>query len=229
MKTVLLAQRDKALREKEQEALAEGGFRVLLAEGAEEALGEYESQGADLVIADLDLPRMGGDALCSRIREQRTGERVYVGLVCAGRRPELGRCGRCDADGVIQAPVDVTELVHKVRRILRVPGRVAPRVLAKVIVRGALKGEYFFCTSRNVSISGILLETERALARGDQITASFFLPDGARVDALGEVVRVAKGEDGKQDYGVRFVRMEPKHLEGLRDFVEKERRRGNFP
>jgi DNA-binding response OmpR family regulator len=213
---------------KAQEALLQkAGYEAIIASSAEGALESYESQGADFLAADLDLPHMGGDGLCSRIREK--DSRVYVCLICSGKKAELRRCGNCGANSYLKEPLAPDELARRVDLILRAKGRRATRVLAKVRVEGYFRSQPFFCTSRDISETGILLETDRTLAKDDLITSTFFIPDAERVEVRGRVVRITKGEDESRCLcGVEFDAMGAGEKSAIREFVERQKREGNF-
>jgi DNA-binding response OmpR family regulator len=224
---VLLALKSAEGMKAQEALLREAGYEVLTASSAEGALESYERQGTDFLAADLDLPRMGGDGLCSRIREK--DKRVYVCLICSGKKAELRRCGNCGANAYMKEPVDPDDLARRVDLILRAKGRRATRVLARVRVEGYFSSEPFFCTSRDISETGILLETDRTLAKGDRITSTFFLPEMERLKVKGCVVRITKGEDeSKCLCGVEFVDAEEGEKSVLREFVERQKREGNF-
>jgi CheY-like chemotaxis protein len=229
MKKVLLAWSPGPVLETLIGLLGGDGLSVFIATTAEEALALHLENNMDLIVADLDLPDMGGDTMCSRIREkEEVFRRVYIALICSGTRAEMGRCGRCGANSFLERPVDPGNLRERICRILESPERRATRVLAKVTVQGVIKNEPFFCSSRNISVTGILLETDRALARGDLISCSFFLPESERVETEARVVRVSRGEESIYLCGAEFVDMGPEQKAAIGAFVEKKRSEGNF-
>jgi DNA-binding response OmpR family regulator len=224
---VLLARESADWMRAQKILLREAGYEVLTASSAEDALKTYERGGADFLAVDLDLPLMGGDGLCSRIREE--DNRVYVCLMCSGKKPELRRCGNCGANSFMKDPVDAEELTRRVDLILKARGRRATRVLARVRVEGYFRSEPFFCTSRDISETGILLETDRTLAKGDRITSTFFLPDTERLEVRGSVVRITKGEDENRCLcGVEFEDMDAGEKSVIQEFVECQKKDGNF-
>lgn len=229
MKKVLLAWSPDIVLEKLMRLLEGVGISVFTAASAEEALALHLEKNMDLIVADLDLTDIGGDTMCSSIREREEDfRRVYVALICSGSRAEMGRCGRCGANSFLERPVDPENLRERICRILESPERRATRVLAKVTVQGLIKNEPFFCSSRNISVTGILLETDKALARGDLISCSFFLPDSERVETAARVVRVSRGEESIYLCGAEFVDMGPEQKAAIEAFVEKKRSEGNF-
>lgn len=236
MKKILIADEFLPDIQEHRGILGRANFQIFTAGTAEEALGLHRDERMDLIMVALDMPVMGGDGLCSAIRQdesprqgksdmqEKSDKKVYISLVCPGRKPELRRCESCGADSSVTSP---EALMEKVARVLGVPERRDKRVLIKVTVNGRFKTEPFFCTSGDVSVSGILLETEKTLARGDAITCSFFLPDAGgaappaenRIDAKGEVTRVVKAGDCC-NYGVRFLNLPPESREAMEAFVK---------
>jgi CheY-like chemotaxis protein len=195
--------------EKEETLLKRNNVKLYTTETAEEALALHKKERMDLIVADLNMPAMGGDKLCATLREDENLGRVYFIIICTGRKDDLKRCETCGANSFIIRPFDIPEIIARVGRLLEIPRRRDLRVLVKVTVQGNFRQEPFFCTSRDVSASGILVETDKTLAKGDVISCSFFLPNTDRVNVEGEVVRVLRGATSAYSYGVRFV--EPTH------------------
>jgi c-di-GMP-binding flagellar brake protein YcgR len=85
------------------------------------------------------------------------------------------------------------QLTRTQRAIFRV------RVLSK---KGTVQ---FDCVSLDISITGILLETEHHLDIGDRIICRFTLPGASMIETEGDVVRSVKTPDSNYRYGVQFV------------------------
>jgi CheY-like chemotaxis protein len=88
--TVLLAEDFAALRPVLRRVLEAGGFRVLEAADAGEALAAFEAHIAEVValVSDLSLRPCGGPELARRLRQRRPGLRVLlIGNEAAGPDP----------------------------------------------------------------------------------------------------------------------------------------------
>jgi len=81
------------------------------------------------------------------------------------------------------------------------------RCRVKMFVMGEFGNNVFSSTAQNISASGMLVETEKILARGDTIVCSFVLQ--RKMTISGEIVRVAPKKAGLYDYGVRFLNLDP--------------------
>ncbi|NIU84385.1 MAG: response regulator [Candidatus Thorarchaeota archaeon] len=210
--------------------LREDGCQVFEADTAEEAFEVQKREHAQIVCVDLELPQMGGDELSLALNKgvDESHQKNYVIIVCNGRKADLERCGKCFANTYVRRPFDAEEVATRIRNILSANIMRATRVLVKVDVKSLYHNESFFCTSKDLSITGMLLEADKTLAKGDTISLSFFLPDEEKINASGEVVRVVRGDESKYIYGVEFKPLETDSKEVLNRFVKKQREVGNF-
>jgi c-di-GMP-binding flagellar brake protein YcgR len=98
---------------------------------------------------------------------------------------------------------------------------IAPRKSYKVILKATVQGQdsAFLCTSQDISASGILIETDRDLNKGDRITFAFFLPGASRIVADGEMVRSERNGDALH-YGIRFVDIKEESRQAIERFID---------
>lgn len=80
-RTVLVTDDSLSARMMEKGMLEAGGYRVLLAADGEEALGVLSRGGIDLVLTDVEMPRMNGLRLVQRLREQAATRELPVIIV----------------------------------------------------------------------------------------------------------------------------------------------------
>jgi len=80
-RTVLVTDDSLSARMMEKGMLEAGGYRVVLAADGEEALGMLARGGIDLVLTDVEMPRMNGLRLVQRLREQATTRELPVIIV----------------------------------------------------------------------------------------------------------------------------------------------------
>lgn len=227
-KKILIVGEPDALKGELAALLSRSGIVVAKAPTAEEAY-ELEKGGEyGFVISDLDAPDMGGDRLCCLLRDDEKTKRVYFLMICSNLPAELQRCGRCGANGYVPRVMSPARIAERVRLILAPPAQRATRVLVKATVEGSFKSDPFYGVSNNVSVSGILLETDKTLAKADVIQCSFFLPDSVRIEVACTVARVEKGEGYQHRYGLQFERLDPESKAALEEFVNKQQAQGNF-
>jgi c-di-GMP-binding flagellar brake protein YcgR len=96
------------------------------------------------------------------------------------------------------------------------------RCSAKMFVMGEFGNNVFSSTAQNISASGMLVETEKVLAKGNAITCSFVLQH--KMTVSGEVARVAKKKAGLYDYGIRFLNLDPRAKGQIEEAVRMQKK-----
>lgn len=219
MKRILVIGDRQHQLEKGDNVLSRPYLEVFSATSSEEALKIHREQKMDLIIADLDMPGISGDELCSRIRKKKEWKDVSLILVCRNEEVTIERCKACGANAILTTPVDPNELVKKVIVLLRISERKGMRVLTKLAVDGGAENRFFLAHSQNISTTGILLFTDHVLKQGDTITLSFYLLS-KHITVKGQIARVTKLKDGPFQYGVKFVSIDPQSKSMIERFIE---------
>lgn len=196
-------------------------FHVVQAPTADLALRLHRHEPVNLIVSDLDLPEMGGDLLCSRIRESADSRDVAIILICHNTPEEKARAARSSANACLFKPFPAQLLLDEVEKLLAVSVRKGYRVLLRARIQGAQDEAVFFCTSRDISSTGLLIESDRTLLNGDRLNCSFYLPGAEQVTANGEVVRKVAAANGKIAYGVRFVGVSAEHQRAIDSFISQ--------
>jgi two-component system, OmpR family, response regulator RegX3 len=118
--------------------LRKEGFTAAVASTGQQALEEFDRNGADIVLLDLMLPGMSGTDVCKALRQRST---VPVIMVTA-RDSEIDKVVGLEigADDYVTKPYSARELIARVRAVLRRggetgEGELLPQVLAAGPVR----------------------------------------------------------------------------------------------
>jgi CheY-like chemotaxis protein len=196
-----------------------GGIAVHSSKTAEGVLAFHRTRKADLIIIDRVQPVMGGVPLCRTIRQDEKLRDVSIVLVSDATEASLSECRSAGANAVITSPVDAVALFSLMSELLVVPRRKDMRVLLRVSVSGGSNDASFFATSENISISGILLESNYRFKRNDQLSCSFFIGH-SEVHLDGTVTRVDRAASGRHRYGVKFLNPTTKALVVIEQFVK---------
>jgi two-component system chemotaxis response regulator CheY len=117
---ILVAEDDPSSRAALAELLAELGYEVKTARDGLEGLEWALQSSLDLVITDLQMPRLDGLALIQRLRELPAHMDVPL-ILLSGLNDPLQRAGALDrgADDFLTKPVEIDELLARVRLHLR--------------------------------------------------------------------------------------------------------------
>jgi DNA-binding response OmpR family regulator len=224
MKKILLVDEATTFLDREKSILNRSDFKIFTASSSEKALAMHKVEKMDLIVVSLDMRHISGDTLCSMIRSDEGTKRVSIIIVCNNTKADLDRVSRCKANTYVSRPIRPLLFLEKVSQFLDIPARKCYRVLLKVKVNGNTGNESFFCSSRNISVSGILIETDKYLEKGSNVTCSFFLPGESRtsVSVDGEIVRAAKTSADLYQFGIRFNAMETGDREAITAFVNRQ-------
>ena len=102
--------------------LQSNGLKVRVAANGVEAQESVQRQRPDLVVTDIEMPRMDGYQFCIWLKDDLQTQRIPI-VVCSGKiGSELGRGFRVSANVYLAKPVNATELVRTVKLLLQVEG-----------------------------------------------------------------------------------------------------------
>ena len=109
---ILVVDDDPRCRNAVARLLAEEGYEAKVAADGEEASGLLASWGPDLVVTDLDMPRLDGRALVQRVRHLRPGTPVLILSACSDA--DVG----APADGFFSKPIQIESLLARIRELV---------------------------------------------------------------------------------------------------------------
>jgi DNA-binding response OmpR family regulator len=111
---ILVVDDDPRTRSAVARLLAEEGYEATEAADGEEASGLLSTWRPDLVVTDLDMPRLDGRGLVQRVRRLRPGTPVLV----LSARSDLG--ADTSTEGFFPKPVRVDSLLARIRDLVGV-------------------------------------------------------------------------------------------------------------
>lgn len=141
MKTVLIAEDEKSIRDFIVINLKRSGYEVLEAENGKQAvdLFEKDKDSIDVVVLDIMMPEMDGVAVCKYIREKNAG----VGIILlTAKAQEIDKISglMSGADDYVTKPFSPSELMARVdavyRRVSLLKEREAQKADDKIITLG---------------------------------------------------------------------------------------------
>lgn len=112
MDRILIIDDEKSIPDLLREALTRFGYDVAGAESAPEGIQKFESGQFDLVITDMQMPRMNGDAVVEHIRNSNKWFTPIIG--CSGT-PWL--LEKYDFDMVLAKPFQLRDLRNAIDKL----------------------------------------------------------------------------------------------------------------
>ena len=121
---VLIVDDDRALADVVAFTLRREGFQIVQAHDGEAALQRWNEELPDLVVLDVNLPRLDGFAVCQRIREQ--SDTPILLLTVRGEEDDVVRGLELGADDYVTKPFSPRQLVARAQAVLRRANRIVP-------------------------------------------------------------------------------------------------------
>jgi DNA-binding response OmpR family regulator len=205
VKKVLLTSSSKAFLGRNKNLLVDKGFQLFAAATGIEALQLHQKHLFDLVLSDLELEDMDGCRLCSEVRKTESSLSVPVVLICYDTAECMEKVKQSDATAILLKPINPTQLLVTIGSFIDMQLARSKRVACNAELLCTQQGLEFSCVSHDISVTGILLETEHKLSPGDQICCQFKLLDSSQANIEGVVTRCIISSQGKMLYGVKFI------------------------
>lgn len=118
MFTILIAEDDQNTRKLTVDVLEENGYNVLTAKDGAEALELLDSKHADLIIADIMMPKLDGYEMTRQLRS--AGNTIPIIMVTAKEAMADKKKGFIEGtDDYMVKPVDEEELLLRIAALLR--------------------------------------------------------------------------------------------------------------
>ncbi len=187
-----------------------GTISVYPARTSEEILNIQGVRKADLVITESTLPLMGGAKLCTAIRSHDDLKNVSIIMACDGTEESMAQCRQAHANAVIKKPIDPIQLFSTVSELIMISQRKELRIPLRATIKGGAENDSFSGMSHNISISGMLIETDRELKVGERFMGTVDVGHREIIIEC-QVVRLALMA-GKYRYGIQFINLDTKSL-----------------
>ena len=142
MSRILIVEDEESFSDPLSYLLGKEGFEVEVVDNGLDAITEFDRNGADLVLLDLQLPGLSGTEVCRQLRQRSS---VPV-IMLTAKDAEIDKVVGLElgADDYVTKPYSSRELVARVRAVLRRQGE--PEELVSSTCRRARYGWTFNAT-----------------------------------------------------------------------------------
>ena len=206
MTRVLIVEDEESFADPLAFLLRKEGFTAAVAASGQEALDEFDRNGADIVLLDLMLPGMSGTDVCKQLRQRSS---VPVIMVTA-RDSEIDKVVGLElgADDYVTKPYSARELIARVRAVLRRRGNDSEEVQPQVLEAGPVRMDV---ERHVVTVSG----EEISLPLKEFDLLEYLLRNVGRVLTRGQLIDRVWGADYVGDTKTLDV-----HVKRLRSKIE---------
>jgi response regulator RpfG family c-di-GMP phosphodiesterase len=223
MKKIILAEDIQAMLLNEESFLDRSDTKIFTTNTNAEILALHRAEKADLLIMNLDSPEMSCEALSALIRGTTELCNVSIIVVHPDTESAARRSAQCRANAFVTSPIDNVILLQKVHELLNVASRRSLRVPLSIEIYVTSTGSPFIAYAENISVSGMLLHSEKLLSVGDTLKCGFYLPDSIHITTNAEIVRVIEKvtEHDTNGYGIKFIDLGHHCKAAIEAFVKK--------
>jgi DNA-binding response OmpR family regulator len=118
-KTIVIADDEPHVLRSLEFILKKQGYRVLTATNGEEALNRVLENNPDLVFLDIQMPKMDGNTVLRKLREEEKFQDLYIVMITA-KGQEVDRLNSLEsgANEYVTKPYSPRKLVSRVLEIL---------------------------------------------------------------------------------------------------------------
>jgi len=196
------------------------GIDRLFSREAEQGLATARQALPNLVVVDGALP--GANDLLHTLRSDGATRRISLAAI-ADTESE-GPLRRAGANLVLPSPLEPAVWDQRLEALLDVPPRRESRLYASFHLwcRSDAGGDLHEALVLNMSVRGMLIETQEALPVGSTVDLRLTLPGADPVPLVGLVVRTAPAEPGRFRNGVQFLILRDPVRDRLRTYIEAE-------
>jgi DNA-binding response OmpR family regulator len=220
VKKILVASSSYHFLDRNKHLLDRSHLRVLTATTGMEALRLHREEPVDLIVTEMHLDDMTGDEFCSLFRREERQRNVAVVLAYPDTPVECTRAEKSAADICLKRPIHPVQLLQAVEQLLEGVNILRDnRTPIKVRVLSRKQSIVCTCLSYNISVTGIMLETDEHLNMGERITCEFSFSGALLIETKAEVIRSLYGVNGKQRYGVHFIDLAPEFCREIDQYV----------
>src|SRR4051812_42745910 len=125
-KNLLLADDSKTIQQAVSMTFAREDVKLTTVDDGNAALQAAKSSKPDLILADVNMPGLGGYELCQKIRADAAIKDVPVLLLGGGAPIDPAKAMAVGANGHMPKPFDSGKLIEQVKQILANPRAAAP-------------------------------------------------------------------------------------------------------
>jgi len=149
---ILIIEDEKSVADNIKLGLEQHRFTVDVAYSGQEGYGLIGDYDYDIIILDLMLPDMAGEDLCRKIRQEKINN--YILMLTAKKQIENIVNGlNCGADDYLKKPFEFSELLARIRALLRRSSRNKENIMGTFDLKIDLGREQVFTGGREAKLT----------------------------------------------------------------------------
>ena len=195
---------------------------IVTAEDGIEALKIAKTTRPDIILLDVEMPRMTGIECCRHLKNDPSLKGIPVVMVTATNRRD--ECERAGCDDFWKKPIREDDFLRGIKKLIPIKEREDKRVSIGLQVEYVKSGKAISAFTKDISVRGMFIITRETLPVESEIEVSFTLPETTNpLKVGGKVIRELKdAENGHYvgGMGISFAKVDKKTQKAIEHFVE---------
>lgn len=197
--------------------------QIITAENGIEALKLAKVEKPDIILLDVEMPRMTGIECCRHIKNDPSIKHIPVIMVTATKRVDESR--KAGADDFWRKPIREEDFLKGIKKFIAIKERQERRVSIGIQVDYEKDGRNVCAFTKDISSSGMFIITRDTLPVGSDVELTFTLPEvDDAISVRGKVVRELKDkQDGHYvgGMGINFFELQQEAQESIDKFIQE--------
>ncbi len=201
--------------------------KVITAKDGVEALKMAKIEKPDIVLLDLEMPKMSGIECCRIMKSDTSLKKIPVIMVTSTeKRAESMRAG---CDDFVRKPINESAFLEEIKKFIDIKIRKEDRYDISIEVRYMYKNKTVPAFSKDMSYSGLSIITKDIIPLGTILSLNFLLPSNGKTltyKCKAKVMRTFKEESDNRTIsgvGLEIVEATSKALSSLKMFIDREK------
>jgi CheY-like chemotaxis protein len=198
-------------------------FTLITARTGQEALVRAREEKPDLILLDLYMPDMNGDAVCKELKSKPDTGHIPILIITTDNAQEFrDLCTEAGCDGYLTKPIRKETFIPAIENHLGVPRRrhkrVKTRIPCTIVDADGSRGGVI----HTLSPEGAFVEADPPPEAGDILKVEFTLDDNGMKLMLQAAVKWAReaGGNDPEGGGCEFIGLQNEDVVLLKNYLE---------
>ncbi|MCL4478368.1 MAG: response regulator [Deltaproteobacteria bacterium] len=199
--------------------------KIITAKDGAEALKLAKIEKPDIVLLDLEMPRMNGIECCRIIKSDPSLKKLPVVMVTStDRKAEALKAG---CDDFVRKPINESSFLEEIKKFVNIKIRKEDRYNITIEVKYEHKDKLISAFTKDMSYSGVSIITNDMISLNTVLPISLILNVNGKAEThkcKARVMRTFKEEtDGRaiQGVGLEFVEAGQKMITAIKEYIGK--------
>ena len=221
-KKILIVDDVKMFVQLQKTLLSRQDFELLTVRSGREALVKAREESPDLVLLDLYMPDINGDAVCKELKSDPTTKEIPILIITTDDAEEFRElCNEAGCDGYLTKPIRKDTLIPAIENHLQIPPRRHKRIRTQIPCTVTDEDGEREGIIHTLSSNGAFIETTPPPLPGDILKIDFTLDDTSGNVSLQAAVRWTRiiGDSHPDGGGCEFMDVGREDFESIRSYL----------